>query len=282
MSKTKRTGKSLTFTPNDCPKAELVTLGFTEAQAQRMMNTRRVLPVVENRKAPCMDARKLWERIGKPHGRFNMWVDHHIKPLLSNDNGFAEISAKATKGKTGRPRTDYTLSRDIAAHLAMMANTQEGRDVRDYFLDMEDLALRLAKRLPVRVATLVSADNELTHHCYRKAAEEAKQGQFPVWRFKAVASEWEKAIKSMVAEVLTGHPAGHWRQAIGGNRGIRDVLNDEDLILYSRCYDTAVTLFRAGFTDMDKIKAILLESFGGRINPADYGFAANDAIEEAA
>ena len=282
MSKTKRTGKSLAFTPNNCPKAELVTLGFTEAQAQRMMNTRRVLPVVENRKAPCMDARKLWERIGKPHGRFNMWVDHHIKPLLSNDNGFAEISAKATKGKTGRPRTDYTLSRDIAAHLAMMANTQEGRDVRDYFLDMEDLALRLAKRLPVRVATLVSADNELTHHCYRKAAEEAKQGQFPVWRFKAVASEWEKAIKSMVAEVLTGHPAGHWRQAIGGNRGIRDVLNDEDLILYSRCYDTAVTLFRAGFTDMDKLKAILLESFGGRINPADYGFAANDAIEEAA
>lgn len=277
MSKTKRTGKSLTFTPNDCPKAELVTLGFTEAQAQRMMNTRRVLPVVENRKAPCMDARKLWERIGKPHGRFNMWVDHNIKPLLGNDNGFAEISAKVTKGATGRPRTDYTLSRDIAAHLAMMANTPEGHDVRDYFLDMEDLTLRLAKRLPVRVATLVSTDNELTHHCIKKAAEAAKQGHFPVWRFKATASDWEKAIKSMVCEVLTGYPAGYWRDAIGGNRGIRDVLNDEDLILYSRCYDTAVTLFRAGFTDVEEIKPILQESFGGRINPADYGLLVSEA-----
>ena len=104
---------------------------------------------------------------------------------MSHDNGFAEISAKVTKGATGRPRTDYALSRDLAAHLAMMANTPEGRDVRDYFLDMEDLALRLAKRLPVRVATLVSTDNELTHHCYRKAAEAAKQGQCSVWRFKA-------------------------------------------------------------------------------------------------
>ena len=75
----------------------------------------------------------------------------------------------------------------------------------------------------------------------------------------------------MVCEVLTGYPAGYWRDAIGGNRGIRDVLSDEDLILYSRCYDTAVTLFRAGFTDVEKIKPILQESFGGRINPADYG-----------
>ncbi|RZT89424.1 anti-repressor protein [Azospira oryzae] len=277
MSKSKRTGKSLAFTPNNCPKAELVTLGFTEEQAQRMMNTRRVLPIVENRKAPCMDARKLWERIGKPHGRFNMWVDHNIKPLLGNDNGFAEISAKVTKGGTGRPRTDYTLSRDIAAHLAMMANTPEGRDVRDYFLDMEDLALRLAKHLPVRVATLVSTDNELTHHCIKKAAEAAKQGNIRRDLTFVVANDWEKSIKSLVCEVLTGYPAGHWREALGGNRGIRDVLTTDDLVLYSRCYDVAASLFCAGYTDRKVLKDSLFPTFGHRINPADYGLLVRNA-----
>lgn len=278
MPKPKRTGKSLAFTPNNCPKAELVTLGFTEEQAQRMMNTRRVLPIVGNRKEPCIDARKLWERIGKPHCRFDKWVDYHIKPLMSHGNGFAEISAKVSKGETGRPRTDYTLSRDVAAHLAMMANTPEGRDVRDYFLDMEDLALRLAKRIPVRVATLVSTDNELTHHCIKKAAEAAKQGHLPSCRFKAAANDWEKSIKSMVCEVLTGYPAGSWREAMGGNRGIRDVLSDEDLILYSRCYDTAVALFRSGLSNVEKIQSILQAAFGARINPADYGLCIGEAV----
>lgn len=277
MSKSKRTGKSLAFTPNNCPKAELVTLGFTEEQAQRMMNTRRVLPIVENRKAPCMDARKLWERIGKPHGRFDKWVDYYIRPLISHDNSFAEISAKVSHGKTGRPRTDYALSRDIAAHLAMMANTPEGRDVREYFLDMEDLALRLAKRLPVRVATLVSTDNELTHHCIKKAAEAAKRGDIRRDLTFTVANDWEKSIKSLVCEVLTGYPASHWREALGGNRGIRDVLTTDDLVLYSRCYDVATSLFRAGYTDRKVLKDALLPTFGLRIDPADYGLLVSKA-----
>ncbi len=277
MSKSKRTGKSLAFTPNNCPKAELVTLGFTEEQAQRMMNTRRVLPIVENRKAPCMDARKLWERIGKPHGRFDKWVDYYIRPLISNDNGFAEISAKVSHGKTGRPRTDYALSRDIAVHLAMMANTPEGRDVREYFLDMEDLALRLAKRLPVRVATLVSTDNELTHHCIKKAAEAAKRGDIRRDLTFTVANDWEKSIKSLVCEVLTGYPASYWREALGGKRGIRDVLTTDDLVLYSRCYDVATSLFRAGYTDRKVLKDALLPTFGLRIAPADYGLLVSEA-----
>lgn len=278
MSKTKRTGKSLALTPNNCPKAELVTLGFTEEQAQRMMNTRRVLPIVENRKAPCMDARKLWERIGKPHGRFNMWVDHHIKPLLGNDSGFAEIAAKVTKGETGRPRADYALSRDIAAHLAMMANTPEGRDVRDYFLDMEDLALRLAKRLPVRVAALISTDSELHHHCIKKAAEAAKRGDIKRDLTVVVATDWGRSIKSLVCEVLTGYAASYWRTALGGKRGIRDVLTTDDLVLYSRCYDVATSLFRAGYTDRKVLKEALLPTFGLKIALADYGLLFSEAV----
>ena len=277
MSKAKRTGKSLVITPNNCPKAELVTLGFTEEQAQRMMNTRRVVPIVDDRKAPCIDARKLWERIGKPHGRFNDWADAYIKPLRSDPGLFTEISVKVTKVEKGRPRTDYTVSRDVAAHLAMMASTPGGRDVRDYFLDIEELSIRLAKRLPVRVATLVSTDNELTHHCIKKAAEAAKRGDIRRDLAFVVANDWEKTIKSLVCEVLSGFPAGHWREALGGGRGIRDVLTTDDLVLYSRCYDVAASLFRAGYTDREDLKVALQASFGGRINAADYGLGVEEA-----
>ena len=71
MRKTKRTGVSLTHTAADCPKSLYLTLGFSEEQASRMMAVRRILPIVENRRQPVIDARKLWEAIGKPHGRFD-------------------------------------------------------------------------------------------------------------------------------------------------------------------------------------------------------------------
>jgi len=56
----------------------MVTVGFTPSQAARIIRVRRVLPLVEDRRAPCIDARKLWAKIGKPHGRFNVsgWRSH--------------------------------------------------------------------------------------------------------------------------------------------------------------------------------------------------------------
>lgn len=66
--KSKRTGKTFNYTPADCPKHVMLTLGFTEEQTTRMTKVRRILPFVESRTAPCIDARKLWENIGKPEG----------------------------------------------------------------------------------------------------------------------------------------------------------------------------------------------------------------------
>ena len=135
-----RDGRSLISTINTVPTSTMLTLGLTLSQAKRIIRVRHVLPLVDDRRAPCLDARKLWERIGKPHGRFRNWADAYIKPLLGGASANAELSAFEKRGRPGKPSKEYTLSRYVAAHLAMMANTSEGADIRDYFLDMEDLA----------------------------------------------------------------------------------------------------------------------------------------------
>ena len=99
MSKTKRTGKSLLETSNTASTATMLTLGFSESQAKRLMRVRRTLPMMEDSKAPCIDARKLCEHLGKPHKRFNMWADSYIKPILGSNSINAEISAKVTEVK---------------------------------------------------------------------------------------------------------------------------------------------------------------------------------------
>lgn len=267
MSKTtKRTGKSLTFTVAKCPKATLITIGFTEQEASLMMSARRVIPFVENRREPIIDARKLWERIGKPEGRFNDWAGRGAAEVLRRFAQKSEAIQVLTPTK-GRPRIDYLLSRDAAAHLAMMADTPEGEAIRDYFLLMEDAALRLARYMPIRAGLITEADNALTHATKKQAGDMVKAGVIPRDAFKIISTENDKMIKSLVCKILTGYTAGEWKAKAG--RRIRDSLSNAHLDLYARCFDTAVTLFTAGVTDEDDLIR-MLSPFANRIDIADY------------
>lgn len=264
---TKRTGNSLLKTINTAPTALMVTVGFTSDQAARVIRVRRVLPLVEDRKAPCVDARKLWERIGKPHGRFNDWAAAYIKPMTSRADLTTEISVIKVPAR-GVPRTDYTLSRDIAANLAMMANTVEGADVRAYFLDMEDLALRLTKHLAIRVSAVVAIDSRVTHMFTLKAGDQAKAGGLTKAQVRPAALEKEKLLKSFVCQVVTGQPTDYWRETFG--RGVRDVLDTDDIQIYSQCYETACSLIKGGFPTRAAMLPVLTPSYGGRVNAVKY------------
>lgn len=265
---TKRTGDSLRQTPNTASTATMLTLGFGEPQAARIIRVRRVLPFLEDSKTPLIDARKLWGKIGEPHKRFNAWADHYIKPLLSRPEPFTGISVKVSKSNGGRPRTDYLLSRDLAAHLAMQANTAEGEEVRSYFLDMERLAVRLSEHMGIRVDAIVSTDNRLTHTLTKRAAEQAKAGHLPCASVRAVAMERERIVKAIVCEVLTGHSTGYWRDTFG--KGVRDVLDTEDELLYSQCYETACSLITGGIAQRAIIETILRASYGDKVSPTKY------------
>jgi anti-repressor protein len=255
MSKTKRTGKSLLETSNTASTATMLTLGFSESQAKRLMRVRRTLPMMEDSKAPCIDARKLWEHLGKPHKRFNMWADSYIKPLLFTDGFTAEISALKVQVR-GTPRTDYKLSRDLSASLAMMARTSEGNEIRQYFLDMERLAVRLADHMDIRVDAIIGTDNKVTHQAYVGAGNAAKKG---IIRRSEVADEAKKLeirIKSIVREVLSGFSREKYI-SLFGNRSLRDVLDTQDLHIYAQCYELARSLFTL---NDGKIPANLIES----------------------
>ncbi len=264
MSKTKRTGKSLRETINTASTATMRTLGFSESQAKRMMRVRRTLPLMEDSKTPCIDARKLWERIGKPHKRFNMWADSYIKPILGKDGFSAEISAVKVQVR-GTPRTDYTLSRDLSAHLAMQARTTEGYEVRQYFLDMERLAVRLSEHMGIRADAIIETDNKLTRQARVGAGNAAKKGIISKSEVIDEANKRETRIKSVVREVMSGFPREKYI-SIFGNRSLRDMLDTQDLHRYAQCYEFAYGLFTM---NDGKVPANLLESLKKTYKPLD-------------
>jgi anti-repressor protein len=270
---TVRDGRSIQTDLNKIPKKTLTSaLEFTEEQANRMMRTRRVLPLVENRQEPQIDARKLWEKIGKPHGRFRDYAEDYIKPMIGHMN-FAGKGAKTISGeiesfyeatgKKGRPKTNYLLSRDVATHLAMQARTPEGRDIRQYFIDMEQVVVLVERYRPIRTHHLIEIDNSLYHHAVSLSGS------------KSYAQETERFFKGMAAEVISGLSASEWREALkdvhgAKGKGIRDVLDQNDLKLYLDALRFAAQLFQSGITDRGTIESMVRKVHADNINPEKY------------
>ncbi|SDU39694.1 antA/AntB antirepressor family protein [Geopseudomonas guangdongensis] len=264
--KIKRTGKSFNYTPADCPKHVMLTLGFTEEQTERMIRVRRILPFVESRTEPCIDARKLWEKIGRPEARFDKWVSRGAARIMDEFGHYSEVVKKSTPSSR-KPRTDYILSRNCAAHLAMSTQTPEGREVRHYFLDMEELALKLIRYTPLRGSMITTIDNQVAKQAFVVAGNKAKAGELPKNLVKSEAFNTQKTLMSLVCRVMTGLSAGEWRAKVG--KGIRDVLCPEDLNQYARAYDLASMLQTAG-KSLGEIEETLKANFGNSIQVDDY------------
>lgn len=258
MSNTKRkpvrNGRSLTLSHSNVPEKQLRDFGLSVEASKRAISVRRFFPYMEDPTIPCIDALKLWEKIGKPYGRFRAWADHYIKPLLTRESISAEISALVVKGKSGSPRTKYILSRSQAIQLAMQANTPEGEEVRLYFIDMESIVFRLAEYNQSRAVAPVKLDNRLTHAAYRQNPSRA-----------AVI---DIKFKSYLCKALTGLSAGDVVAKYGER--IRDLLKTriEKLEVYNEAYTMAVAMYESGKRWAADIEPLIKQVYGGKIDLA--------------
>lgn len=88
---------------------------------------------------PMVDARELHKALG--HKRmFAHWIRERIGAGYEDGVDFLPIVAKTR----GRPRKDYLLTIDMAKELAMLERTEIGREVRRYYIKMEQAAVGMA------------------------------------------------------------------------------------------------------------------------------------------
>lgn len=247
-----RDGRSLTLSHSNVPEKQLRDFGLSEAAAKRAMRVRSVLPYKEDPTALCIDVKGLWSRIGKPYKRFRDWAESYVKPLLEDERTRAEISALTVSSKSGSPMKNYTISRNLAAHLAMQARTDEGQEVRAYFLDMESIVFKLAEYNQSRVHTPIKLDNRMTHAAYKRKPERA--------------TDHERMIKSYVCRVLTGLSAKEVQ--LKYRMGIRDVLRNypDHLDRYCEALTMAIAMYEADKRWGADIEPLLTQLYGGKID----------------
>lgn len=86
-----------------------------------------------NNDLQTISARELYERLGIKT-RFNDWFTRMC------DYGFEEgqdFYSNLSKSTGGRPSTDFDISIDMAKQICMIQRTPEGKQVRQYLIDLE-------------------------------------------------------------------------------------------------------------------------------------------------
>lgn len=108
-----------------------------------------MLPVLENEKGEkFVDARTLHEKL-MTTTKFADWIKRRIRQygFVENEDFFSLLkNEKRVIG--GTTSIDYIFTLDSGKELAMVENTEQGRAIRKYFIEVEKQARKLATEYP--------------------------------------------------------------------------------------------------------------------------------------
>ena len=92
---------------------------------------------VNDNQEPIVSARQLHKTL-EVKTRFSQWVEQNFKGFEENYD-FCSVVTTTQLNQYGGTKElqDYALSLDTAKHLAMMSKTDKGKEVRQYFIQVE-------------------------------------------------------------------------------------------------------------------------------------------------
>lgn len=103
------------------------------------LNNESPIEIIEMNGRQMVSARELYEALGMEIAHWSRWQKKNI-----SDNRFAVenedyylLTMKVKNSGRGRPSTNYVLSIDFAKKICMMARTEKGEAIRDYFVRIE-------------------------------------------------------------------------------------------------------------------------------------------------
>lgn len=91
---------------------------------------------VNDNQEPIVSARQLHKTL-EVKTRFSQWVEQNFKGFEENYDFASVVTTTVVNNGAMRELQDYALSLDTAKHLAMMSKTDKGKEVRQYFIQVE-------------------------------------------------------------------------------------------------------------------------------------------------
>lgn len=112
---------------------------------------------INNEEVNAVNARELWKKLESKQ-RFADWIKDRLEGLTEGQ-GFTVH--KIMKGEDGRFQpTEYIISLDVAKHIAMLERNEQGRLVRQYFIEVEKNARKFSEAVAAQVSAMIPVIRE--------------------------------------------------------------------------------------------------------------------------
>ena len=110
-----------------------------------------LIKITEQKGVQLVDARELHRKL-KVQTKFTNWFPRRVEEYKF-DEGKDYFTENQLLPKNGqkvfhRPRTEYFLTIDMAKEIAMVERTEVGKMIRNYFIEMEKIALQTIIKMP--------------------------------------------------------------------------------------------------------------------------------------
>ena len=98
-----------------------------------------LIPVNYDTEEPTVSARDLHEAL-EINKRFSAWFESNSQGFAENEDYTSVLTGTEVQINGGiqiRELQDYKMSVDMAKHICLMSKTEKGKQIRQYFLDLE-------------------------------------------------------------------------------------------------------------------------------------------------
>lgn len=131
---------------------------------------------INNEEVNAVNARELHDKLGSKRD-FSNWIKDRLEGFTEGqDFTVAKIGECFATGKGGKTRKiEYVISLDVAKHIAMLERNEQGRKIRQYFIEVEkEFRRQTSKTLPAPEVILSTLYTEME----RRIKAEAERDEY--------------------------------------------------------------------------------------------------------
>lgn len=109
----------------------------------------------------AVNARELHEKLGSKR-KFGDWIKDRIEGFIEGqDYAIHKIVKRGVTGATGTSwSNEYIISLDMAKHISMLERNEQGKKIRQYFIEVEKNARKFSEAVSAQVSAMIPVIRE--------------------------------------------------------------------------------------------------------------------------